>query len=91
VLYTFIEATIGRPATLILYPPTLWAMFVLTCKRLHDREQSAWWLLLVVIPVAGPVLLCAWLLLGRGTRGDNRFGPDPRSAGADYLTVTMGP
>jgi uncharacterized membrane protein YhaH (DUF805 family) len=91
VLYTFLEAMISRGATLILYPPALWAMFVLTCKRLHDREQTAWWLLIVAIPVFGPVLLGAWLLLGRGTRGENRFGPDPRSIGADYLTVKLGP
>jgi uncharacterized membrane protein YhaH (DUF805 family) len=90
ILYVFLEATVSRAATLILYPPALWAMFVLTTKRLHDREQSAWWLLVVAIPVLGPLLLCAWLFLGRGTRGENRFGPDPRSEGAGYLTVKIG-
>lgn len=90
ILFTFLESTVNRAATWILYPPTLWAMFVLTCKRLHDREQSAWWLVIVAIPLLGPLLLVAWLFLGRGTRGENRFGPDPRSAGADYLTVSIG-
>jgi uncharacterized membrane protein YhaH (DUF805 family) len=90
IFFTFLEATVNRAVTWILYPPALWAMFVLTSKRLHDREQSAWWLLIVAIPVLGPLLLGAWLFLGRGTRGENRFGPDPRSAGADYLTVSIG-
>jgi uncharacterized membrane protein YhaH (DUF805 family) len=91
VLYTFIDNAISHAATLILYPPALWAFFVLACRRLHDREQNGWWLLLACIPVFGPLLLGAWLFLGRGTRGDNRFGPDPRSLNADYLTVSMGP
>ena len=90
VLFSFLETNINRASTLVLYPPFLWSAFALTCKRLHDREQSAWWLLLVAIPVLGPVILAAWLFLGRGTRGDNRFGGDPREAGADYLKVSLG-
>ncbi|MEO8019697.1 MAG: DUF805 domain-containing protein [Pseudomonadota bacterium] len=89
-LFSFLETNVSRASTLILYPPFLWSTFALTSKRLHDREQSTWWLLLVMIPVLGPIILAAWLLLGRGTKTDNRFGADPRAAGADYLTVSIG-
>lgn len=44
-------------------------------RRLHDTDRSAWWLLLLLIPVIG------WLVIlifncQRGTEGNNRFGPD---------------
>lgn len=46
-------------------------------RRLHDTDRSAWWLLLLIIPVIG------WLVIlvfncQEGTQGSNRFGPDPR-------------
>lgn len=45
-------------------------------RRLHDTDRSAWWLLLLIIPVVG------WLVIlifncQRGTAGENRFGNDP--------------
>jgi uncharacterized membrane protein YhaH (DUF805 family) len=89
VLFTFLEDTVSRGSTLVLYPPYLWSAFALAVRRLHDREQSAWWLLVLLIPVVGPLLMSAWLLLGRGTRGSNRFGSDPRETGADYLQVSI--
>jgi uncharacterized membrane protein YhaH (DUF805 family) len=89
VLLTFIESKFGRDATLVLHPFFIVSVVALSARRLHDREQSARWLLLVVVPVLGPLLLAAWLLLGRGTRGPNRFGLDPREVGADYLQVSI--
>lgn len=89
-LYSLLESSFGRASTLVIYVPFFWCAFSLAIKRLHDREKSGWWLLLIVIPVLGPLVLFFWLLLGRGTRGENRFGPDPRSLNADYLTVSIG-
>lgn len=45
-------------------------------RRLHDTDRSAWWLLLLFIPVIG------WLIIilfncQKGTSGENSFGPDP--------------
>ena len=39
---------------------------VLCIKRMRDTKKSPWWLLLVLIPLIGPLLLTLWLLLGRG-------------------------
>jgi len=46
-------------------------------KRLHDRDRSGWFYLIVLIPMFGPAWLGIELGLLRGTVGPNRFGPDP--------------
>ncbi|MGF7161418.1 uncharacterized membrane protein YhaH (DUF805 family) [Rhodoligotrophos appendicifer] len=58
---------------LILLYPSL----CIYIKRCHDRDQSGWWVLLLLVPVVG--FLWALINLGimQGTRGPNRFGPDP--------------
>ena len=45
------------------------------CRRLHDRGQSGWLLLLYLVPCGNIVLLVFWLL--EGTPGDNMYGPKP--------------
>ena len=45
-------------------------------RRLHDTNRSGWWTLLALIPFPGLPFLAA-LLVFQGTRGANRFGPDP--------------
>jgi uncharacterized membrane protein YhaH (DUF805 family) len=49
-------------------------------RRLHDRDMSAWWLLLGLIPLLGAIVLF-FFYVTRGTPGPNRFGPDPLGAG----------
>lgn len=45
-------------------------------KRCHDRDRSGWFMLLMLIP-----LVNLWYIVEvgflPGTKGDNRFGPDP--------------
>ena len=52
-----------------------WPSLAVQAKRWHDINKSAWWLLLNIIPIAGPI----WALIENGflagTPGDNRFGP----------------
>lgn len=48
-------------------------------RRLHDRDMSAWWLLLWLIPLVGWLIILILCAL-EGTKGDNRFGPDPLTA-----------
>jgi uncharacterized membrane protein YhaH (DUF805 family) len=50
-------------------------------RRLHDRDMSAWWLLLWLIPVIGWLVLL-YFYATPGTPGPNRFGPDPLGGGA---------
>jgi uncharacterized membrane protein YhaH (DUF805 family) len=52
------------------------ALYAITIKRLHDINLSGWWFL-ALIPLS--VVPGTLLVLGsiRGTKGPNRFGPDP--------------
>jgi len=45
-------------------------------RRLHDRNKSAWALLLWLIPVVGWIILLVWVA-SAGDAEDNRFGPAP--------------
>ena len=54
-----------------------------TVRRFHDRDMSGWWYLGFIvasaIPIVGFVASIALLVLMvlPGTKGPNRFGPDP--------------
>jgi uncharacterized membrane protein YhaH (DUF805 family) len=45
-------------------------------RRLHDRDMSGWWLLIVLAPLIGWAILI-YLFATPGTAGENRFGPEP--------------
>jgi len=45
-------------------------------RRLHDKDMSGWWYLLVLIPILGALVLL-FFFVQKGTDGPNRFGPDP--------------
>lgn len=45
-------------------------------RRLHDTDRSGWWLLIALVPIIGSIVLLVFMVL-EGTRGSNRFGPDP--------------
>ncbi len=47
-----------------------------TGRRLHDIDRSAWWILIVLLPVVGAIVLFVFMCL-RGTIGLNRFGAEP--------------
>lgn len=46
-------------------------------KRWHDRDKSGWWSLIILVPVIGAIWLIVECGILEGTRGPNRFGPDP--------------
>ncbi len=72
-------------SVMFMVSPVLSALFLLAVlmpftavavRRLHDTDRSGWWTLLALIPFPGLAFLAA-LLVFQGTRGPNRFGPDP--------------
>ena len=87
ILFVFLERSLGRASTLILYPPFFWIAAVLIVKRFHDRGQSALWFSVGLIPIFGPLWLIATLGFRSGTIGDNHYGDDPRLIDVDYLSV----
>ena len=46
-------------------------------KRWHDRDKSGWWSLIVFVPIIGGIWFLVECGILEGTRGPNRFGPDP--------------
>jgi len=85
--FAAIEKTAGYGATWVLYPPFLWIVAAVGTRRLRDRGLAPAWFAAVLVPVLGPLWLGVELGLRRGSLGENRYGPDPRTAGLDYLTV----
>ena len=48
-------------------------------RRLHDQDRPGTLALINLVPYIGPVIVLV-LMLAEGTRGENRFGPDPLAA-----------
>jgi len=55
----------------------LWIALAGSVKRWHDLDKSGWWIFIAMVPVIGG--LWELILAGctRGTRGPNRYGPEP--------------
>ena len=70
--FTYGSGIIGAIFSLAIFLPS-WAVEV---RRLHDIGKSGWWLLLILIPIIGSIILLVWLIR-KGTEGDNQYGPDP--------------
>lgn len=65
---------------LILFPViiiSIWISLALGIKRCHDRDKSGWWMLLLLVPLVGPLWLLISLGFIKGTEGSNRYGSDP--------------
>jgi uncharacterized membrane protein YhaH (DUF805 family) len=54
-----------------------WVSLAAQVKRWHDRDKSAWWILIGFIPYIGAFWLLIELGCLRGTVGPNTYGPDP--------------
>jgi len=63
----------GAYSLLVLVPSV-----AVSVRRLHDTNRSAWWLLLAVVPLVGPLALIVIYCLD-GTPGGNDYGPDPKA------------
>ncbi|MBX3500562.1 MAG: DUF805 domain-containing protein [Alphaproteobacteria bacterium] len=62
---------------LIVYIAMIWPSLAIGVKRFHDRDKSGWWVLIALVPIIGGLwylIECGFL---EGTKGPNKFGPDP--------------
>lgn len=50
-------------------------------RRLHDLNGSGFWVILVFVPLVN-IVFFLWLLIKKGTEGDNDYGADPLDAAA---------
>ena len=51
--------------------------FTMGVKRCHDRNKSGWFMLVTLIPVIGTLWFLIEIYFVKGTRGANKYGPDP--------------
>jgi uncharacterized membrane protein YhaH (DUF805 family) len=48
-------------------------------RRLHDTGRSAWWLLILLIPLIGVIIFLVFMVL-ESQEGENQYGPSPKLA-----------
>ena len=68
---------VGGLILVVVYILALWIGLAVAAKRWHDRNKSAWWILIVFVPAVGGLwylIECGFL---KGTTGPNKFGSDP--------------
>jgi uncharacterized membrane protein YhaH (DUF805 family) len=68
---TGMVAGIYGPLYLLVSLGTLLPSLATGVRRMHDQDRSGWW---IICPIVNLVFLFM-----EGTRGDNRFGPDPKA------------
>jgi uncharacterized membrane protein YhaH (DUF805 family) len=72
-LFVFLDAVFGFGDGSPRLLQTLFSLgTLLPTRRLHDRDMSAWWLLIGLVPLIGLLVLLYFYLMP----GPNRFGPD---------------
>jgi uncharacterized membrane protein YhaH (DUF805 family) len=65
------------PLTTILLLGVIVPSIAVQVRRFHDQDKSGWFVLLALIPFLGGLAVLVFMCL-EGTRGPNRFGPDPK-------------
>ena len=68
------------PLFLILLVAIIVPSLAVQVRRFHDQDKSGWFILLGLIPFVGSLIVLVFMCL-EGTRGENRFGPDPKEPG----------
>lgn len=69
---------IGMIISLVALVGVWWFMLAQYAKRLHDLNKSAWFLLILLIPLVNFVF-ALYMLFADGTVGPNRYGDDPKN------------
>jgi len=66
------------PLTTILLLAVIIPGIAVQVRRFHDQDKSGWFVLLALIPFVGSIAVLVFMCL-EGTKGPNRFGPDPKN------------
>lgn len=71
-LMLYFACTLGIFSLAIVIPN-----LALVVRRLHDTDRSGWNILWGLVPAVGGLIML-YFYVSEGTRGPNRFGPDPK-------------
>jgi len=91
ILFTLLDRFVSYAATCAIYPLLFWALYATATKRLHDGNRSGYWLLLILVPVLGPMILFFLLGFKKGSTGQNRYGANPLHAPDYFKNNTVKP
>ncbi|MBI3562761.1 MAG: DUF805 domain-containing protein [Gammaproteobacteria bacterium] len=50
-----------------------------SARRLHDTNRTGWWILIILVPLIGIILLLVFWA-SDGQQGDNQYGANPKAA-----------
>ena len=76
---------VGLAGMILFLLASLIPSIAVAVRRFHDQNQSGWLYLLGFIPSIGGLIVMVFMCLD-GTKGENRFGPDPKDpASADIF------
>ena len=64
--------TIGTGLLGLFWLGSIIPSLAVAIRRMHDQDRSGWW---IICPIANIVFLFI-----EGTKGPNRFGPDPKDS-----------
>lgn len=67
----------GSIFMILFYLAILIPALAVQVRRFHDQDKSGWFVLLGFIPFVGGIIVLVFMCL-EGTKGENRFGPDPK-------------
>ena len=73
-------AGVYGPLTVIFLLGIIIPSIAVQIRRFHDQDKSGWFVLLGLIPFVGGLIVLVFMCL-EGTKGPNRFGPDPKDPG----------
>ncbi len=68
---------LGLVYTLAILIPAL----AVSVRRLHDTGRSGWWLLLLLIPLIGTIVILIFMVQDSKPE-ENQYGPNPKTASA---------
>ena len=81
-LISIIEIGMETEIFSIIYGLAVFLPSLAVCfRRLHDTGRSAWWLLILLIPVIGWIILLVFYCED-GQSNNNKYGPNPKNAAA---------
>ncbi len=83
ILLSLIEGLAGiAPFLGLLYGLAVFIpSFAVLFRRLHDTGRSGWWVLLILVPIVGTIVILVFAVLD-SQDGENQYGPNPKSVPA---------
>ena len=70
-------ALIAGPLYLLYSLIVLLPHLAVTVRRLHDTARNAWWLLILLIPLVGTIVILVFTVLDSAPE-ENEYGPNPK-------------